>query len=130
MHDNEILQTIKMIDEETLDIRTITMGISLIDCMDPDIHVSCQKVEEKICRLAKELVSTANTIEKTYGIPIVNKRISVTPISMLVGVSGGNPVEYALTLEKCAQKLGVDFIGGYSALVQKGYAAGDEALID
>lgn len=130
MHDNEILQTIKMIDEETLDIRTITMGISLIDCMGPDIHVSCQKVEEKICRLAKNLVSTANKIEKTYGIPIVNKRISVTPISMLVGVSGGDPVEYALTLEKCAQKLGVDFIGGYSALVQKGYAAGDEALID
>ena len=130
MHNNEILQTIKMIDEETLDIRTITMGISLIDCMDPDIHVSCQKVEEKICRLAKDLVSTANKIEKTYGIPIVNKRISVTPISMLVGVSGGNPVEYALTLEKCAQKLDVDFIGGYSALVQKGYAAGDEALIN
>lgn len=130
MHNNEILQTIKMIDEETLDIRTITMGISLIDCMDPDIHVSCQKVEEKICRLAKDLVSTANKIEKTYGIPIVNKRISVTPISMLVGVSGGNPVEYAMTLEKCAQKLDIDFIGGYSALVQKGYAAGDEALIN
>ena len=130
MQTNEILETIKMIDEECLDIRTITMGISLLDCMDPDIHKSCEKVEEKICRLAKDLVATGNEIEKTYGIPVVNKRISVTPISMLVACSGGNPVEYALTLERCAQKLGVDFIGGYSALVQKGYAHGDLELIE
>ena len=130
MQTNEILETIKMIDEEYLDIRTITMGISLLDCMDPDIHVSCQKVEEKICRLAKDLVKVGNDFSKTYGIPVVNKRISVTPIAMLVACSGGNPVEYALTLERCAQKLGVDFIGGYSALVQKGYAAGDNALIE
>lgn len=129
MQVNEILQTIRMIDEECLDIRTITMGISLLDCMDPDIHVSCQKVEKKICTLAKDLVATGNEIEKTYGIPVVNKRISVTPISMLVACSGGNPVEYAITLERCAQKLGVDFIGGYSALVQKGYAHGDLELI-
>ncbi len=124
MQTNEILETIKMIDEEYLDIRTITMGISLLDCMDPDIHVSCQKVEEKICHLAKDLVKVGNDFSKIYGIPVVNKRISVTPIAMLVACSGGNPVEYALTLERCAQKLGVDFIGGYSALVQKGYAAG------
>ena len=130
MQTNEILETIKMIDEEYLDIRTITMGISLLDCMDPDIHVSCQKVEEKICRLAKDLVKVGNDFSKTYGIPVVNKRISVTPIAMLVACSGGNPVEYALTLERCAQKLGVDFIGGYSALVQKGYAAGDNELIE
>ena len=129
MQVNEILQTIRMIDEECLDIRTITMGISLLDCMDPDIHVSCQKVEKKICTLAKDLVATGNEIEKTYGIPVVNKRISVTPISMLVACSGGNPVEYAITLERCAQKLGVDFIGGYSSLVQKGYAHGDLELI-
>lgn len=130
MHTNEILETIKMIDEEYLDIRTITMGISLLDCMDPDIHASCRKVEEKICRLAKNLVSVGNEIEKTYGIPVVNKRISVTPISMLVACSKGDPVEYALTLERCAKKLGVDFIGGFSALVQKGYAAGDRELIE
>ena len=130
MQTNEILETIKMIDEEYLDIRTITMGISLLDCMDPDIHVSCQKVEEKICRLAKDLVKVGNDFSKSYGIPVVNKRISVTPIAMLVACSGGNPVEYALTLERCAQKLGVDFIGGYSALVQKGYAAGDNELIE
>ncbi len=130
MQTQEILETIKMIDEEYLDIRTITMGISLLDCIDPDIHVSCQKVEEKICRLAKDLVKTGNEIEKTYGIPVVNKRISVTPISMLVAASKGNPVEYALTLERCAQKLGVDFIGGFSALVQKGFAEGDRELIE
>ena len=130
MQTNEILETIKMIDEEYLDIRTITMGISLLDCMDPDIHVSCQKVEEKICHLAKDLVKVGNDFSKIYGIPVVNKRISVTPIAMLVACSGGNPVEYALTLERCAQKLGVDFIGGYSALVQKGYAAGDNELIE
>ncbi len=129
MQTQEILQTIKMIDEECLDIRTITMGISLLDCMDTDIHASCQKIENKICTLAKNLVSVGNEIEKTYGIPVVNKRISVTPISMLVACSGGNPVEYAITLERCAQKLGVDFIGGYSALVQKGYAHGDLELM-
>lgn len=130
MQTKEILETIKMIDEEYLDIRTITMGISLLDCIDPDIHRSCQKVEEKICRLAKDLVKTGNEIEKTYGIPVVNKRISVTPISMLVAASKGDPVEYALTLERCAKKLGVDFIGGFSALVQKGFAAGDKELIE
>ncbi len=130
MQISDIQETIKMIDEECLDIRTITMGISLLDCADPDIHKSCEKIEKKICTLAKDLVSVGEEIEKTYGIPVVNKRISVTPISMLVAVSGGNPVEYALTLEKCAQKLGVNFIGGYSALVQKGFAHGDKELIE
>lgn len=130
MQTNEILETIKMIDEEYLDIRTITMGISLLDCIDPDIKKACEKVETKICTLAKDLVKVGNEIEKTYGIPVVNKRISVTPIAMLVAASGGNPVEYALTLERCAQKLGVDFIGGYSALVQKGFAHGDKELIE
>lgn len=130
MQTNEILETIKMIDEEYLDIRTITMGISLLDCIDPDIHRSCEKIEKKICTLAKDLVKVGDDIAKTYGIPVVNKRISVTPIAMLVAASGGNPVEYALTLERCAQKLGVDFIGGYSALVQKGFAHGDKELIE
>ena len=127
---NDILETIKMIDEEYLDIRTITMGISLLDCMDTDIDKSCEKIKKKICSKAKDLVKVGNEFGKEYGIPVVNKRISVTPISMLVAVSGGDPVKYALTLEECAQELGVDFIGGFSALVQKGYASGDKELIE
>lgn len=130
MQVSEIQETIKMIDEECLDIRTITMGISLLDCIDPDIDTSCRKCEEKICRLARDLVRTGEEISRTYGIPVVNKRISVTPIAFLVAASGGDPVKYARMLERCAQKLGVDFIGGYSALVQKGYAHGDRELID
>lgn len=130
MQVSEIQETIKMIDEECLDIRTITMGISLLDCIDPDIDTSCRKCEEKICRLARDLVRTGEEISRTYGIPVVNKRISVTPIAFLVAASGGDPVKYALMLERCARKLGVDFIGGYSALVQKGYAHGDRELID
>lgn len=126
---SNILETIKMIDEEDLDVRTITMGISLIDCMDSDIDKSCEKVYKKITTKAKDLVKVGEQIEKEYGIPIINKRISVTPISMLVGVSGGDPVKYALTLEKAAQEVGVNFIGGYSALVQKGFSAGDKELI-
>ncbi|WP_415980243.1 PFL family protein [Faecalicoccus pleomorphus] len=130
MQIKEILETIKMIDEEYLDIRTITMGISLLDCMDTDIDKSCEKIKKKICSKAKDLVKVGNEFGKEYGIPVVNKRISVTPISMLVAVSGGDPVKYALTLEECAQELGVDFIGGFSALVQKGYASGDKELIE
>ncbi|WP_276935561.1 PFL family protein [Dielma fastidiosa] len=122
---NDILQTIKMIDEEDLDIRTITMGISLLDCADADIDKSCEKIYNKITRLAKDLVKTGNDIEKEYGIPVINKRISVTPIAMLAAVSGGDPIKYALTLERCAQSVGVNFIGGFSALVQKGFSAGD-----
>jgi uncharacterized protein (UPF0210 family) len=126
---SEILETIEMIDKECLDIRTITMGISLLDCADSDIRRSCEKIEKKILRLAKDLVKTGEEISLTYGIPVVNKRISVTPIALLCAVSGGDPVEYALTLEKCARELGIDFIGGYSALVQKGFSAGDRELI-
>lgn len=126
---HEILETIKMIDEEYLDVRTITMGISLIDCADSDIDRSCEKIYQKITRVAKDLVKTGEDIEREYGIPIINKRISVTPISILLGVSGGDPVKYALTLERCAQDVGVNFIGGYSALVQKGYSAGDKELM-
>ena len=123
---NDILETIKMIDE----VRTITMGISLLDCCDSDIDRSCEKIYNKITRLAKDLVKTGEDISREYGIPIINKRISVTPISMLLAASGGNPLKYALTLEKCAQAVGVNFIGGYSALVQKGYAAGDKELME
>lgn len=127
---HDILETIKMIDEEYLDVRTITMGISLLDCCDSDIDKSCEKIYNKITRLAKDLVKTGEDIEREYGIPIINKRISVTPIAMLVAVSGGDPVKYAHTLERCAQTVGVNFIGGYSALVQKGCAAGDRELME
>ena len=126
----DIMETITMIQEENLDIRTITMGISLLDCADSDIDESCRKIYEKITRLAGNLVSVGEEIEAKYGIPIINKRISVTPIAMLVAVSGGDPVKYAHTLEKAALKVGVNFIGGYSALVHKGFAAGDKELIE
>ena len=126
---HDILETINMIREENLDIRTITMGISLLSCADSDISRSCDKVYDKICRQAQHLVATGENIEKEYGIPIIHKRIAVTPISMLVAASGGDPVLYAKTLEQASQTVGVNFIGGYSALVQKGFAAGDEALI-
>ena len=125
----DIMETITMIQEENLDIRTITMGISLLDCCDSDIDKSCEKVYNKIYRLAKDLVSTGEAIEKKYDIPIVNKRISVTPIAMLVAASGGDPVKYAKTLDRVAKDIGVNFIGGYSALVQKGFSAGDRELI-
>ncbi len=126
----DILETITMIQEENLDIRTITMGISLLDCCDSDIDRSCEKVYDKIVRYAGDLVKTGEDIEKKYGIPIVNKRISVTPIAMLVGASGGDPVKYAKTLDRAAKTVGVNFIGGYSALVQKGFAPGDKELIE
>ena len=125
----DIMDPITMIQEENLDIRTITMGMSLLDCADSDIDRSCNKVYDKITRLAEKLVATGEDIEHMYGIPIINKRISVTPIAMLAAVSGGDPVKYALTLERAAQTVGVNFIGGYSALVHKGFSAGDLALI-
>ena len=127
---SDIMETITMIQEENLDIRTITMGISLLDCADSDIDKSCEKVYNKITTKAKDLVATGEFLEKKYGIPIVNKRISVTPIAMLVGVSGGDPVKYAKVLDKAAKEVGVNFIGGFSALVQKGFSAGDRELIE
>ncbi|MBQ3253746.1 MAG: PFL family protein [Acholeplasmatales bacterium] len=131
MYNNkEIIETIKMIQEQHLDVRTITMGISLIDCMDTDIDKSCQKVYNKIYNYANKLVETGEFISKKYGIPIINKRVSVTPIAMLLGVSGGDPIKYAKTLDKVANDIGIDFIGGYSALVQKGFAPGDKELIE
>lgn len=127
---NDIMETITMIQDENLDIRTITMGISLLDCADSDIDSSCRKVYDKITSRAAGLVEVGETIEKKYGIPIVNKRISVTPIAMLLAASGGDPVKYALTLDAAAKKVGVNFIGGFSALVQKGFSAGDRELIE
>lgn len=126
---DEILETINMINKENLDIRTITMGISLIDCMDSDIDKSCKKVYDKIYNKASRLVDVGSYLQKTYGIPIINKRVSVTPIAMLIGASGGDPIKYAKTLDKVGKDIGIDFIGGYSALVQKGFSAGDFELI-
>ena len=128
---HDILETINMIDNENLDVRTVTMGISLLDCIDPDIKKSTDKVYDKICRYAENLVVTGEDISREYGIPIVNKRIAVTPIAMLAGANKGeSPVLYARTLDRAAKTVGVNFIGGYSALVHKGFGPGDHALIE
>ena len=126
----QILETIKMISEENLDIRTITMGISLLDCIDSDSDRACEKIYEKITSKAKDLVKVGQQIEAEYGIPIANKRVTVTPISLIAASSHDHDyVKYAKTLDRAAKALGIDFIGGYSALVQKGYQTGDETLI-
>ncbi len=127
----EIMETIKMIDDEHLDIRTITMGISLLDCIDSSAEKACEKIYEKITRLAKDLVKTGEDISRQYGIPIINKRISVTPISIIAGASDAESyVMFAETLDRAAKATGVNFIGGFSALVQKGFTKGDRILID
>ena len=126
----DILETINMIDNENLDVRTITMGISLLDCIDEDIDKACTKVYDKICRNAKDLVKTGEDIQKEFGIPIIHKRISVTPIGMVAApCQSKNVVKFAHTLDKAAKELGVNFIGGYSALVSKGMTKSDELLI-
>ncbi len=127
---SDILETIRMIQDECLDIRTITMGISLLDCIDSDIDKACEKVYNKITTCAKNLVSVGNEIEKEYGIPIINKRISVTPIAMISAACHQSPVKFAITMDKAAEAVGVNLIGGYSALVQKGFSAGDKELIE
>nr|WP_040470840.1 PFL family protein [Lentilactobacillus kisonensis] len=130
MGTKQILDTIQMISEEKLDIRTITMGISLFDCIDSDGEKARQKIYDKLTTSAQDLVKVANQIESEYGIPIVNKRISVTPISMIAAAChDDNYVAYAKTMERAAETLGVDLIGGFSALVQKGYQSGDKKLI-
>ncbi len=127
----EILETLKMFREEHLDIRTITMGISLRDCADSNIDEACRKVYDKITRCAEHLVKIGEEIETEYGVPIINKRISVTPISHLCDAAKeGDPVLFALTLDRAAMATGVNFIGGYSALVQKGYTMGEKRLIE
>ncbi len=131
MNTNEILETINMIDNEDLDVRTITMGISLLDCIHPDVEIAAQKVYDKICRYAEHLVKTGEDISKQYGIPIINKRISVTPIAMIAGACPtASPVRFAKALDRAAHTVGVNFIGGYSALVHKGFGPGDYALIE
>ena len=119
-----------MIQDECLDIRTITMGISLLDCIDSDIGKACDKIYDKITACAKDLVKVGEDIEKEFGVPIINKRLSVTPIAMVSAACKESPVKFALTMEKAAKAVGVNLIGGYSALVQNGFAAGDEKLIN
>lgn len=127
----DILETITMIQDENLDVRTITMGISLLDCCHSDVDVMCQKVYDKITRYAKDLVKTGEQIEKEFGIPIINKRISVTPAAMiLASCENRDAVKLAKTLEKAAVTCGVNFLGGFSALVQKGFGPGDRELIE
>ena len=128
----EVNETNKMIEQENLDVRTITLGISLLDCIDSDLDKVNKNIYEKITRLAKNLVETGNEIEKDYGIPIVNKRISVTPIALVGGAACKCPEDFvtiAKTLDKVANEVGVNFIGGYSALVSKGMTKAEENLI-
>lgn len=127
---NDILETINMISQDNLDIRTITMGISLRDCASEDYKVTCRKIYDKISKLAQNLVKTGEDIERDFGIPIINKRISVTPIAIIA--EGCNTDDYAVfahAMEKAAENVGVNFIGGFSALVHKGYTRGDKHLI-
>ncbi len=128
----EVMETNRMIGEQNLDVRTITIGISLLDCIDSDPDASCDRIYEKITRTAENLVPTGEKIEREYGIPIVNKRISVTPISLVGGASChimSDFVKFARTLDRAAKTLGVNYIGGYSALVSKAMTAADELLI-
>ena len=128
---NDILETINMIKQENLDIRTVTMGISLFDCISDDQKRLEQKVYDKITKSAKDLVKTAEDLEHTYGIPIINKRVSLTPVSLIGGALDPEGfVRLALVLEKAANELGVNFIGGFGALVQKGMTLGAKNLID
>ena len=128
---SDIMKTLDMIDHQHLDIRTITMGISLRDCAHPDMSVCARKIYDKICHCAEHLVETGCTIENEYGIPIVNKRISVTPAALVAeSCEGGDYVLIARSMDNAARQCGVNFIGGYSALVHKGFTNGDRRLIE
>jgi uncharacterized protein (UPF0210 family) len=126
----QIMETVSMIEEQHLDIRTVTLGISLIDCADADIRRATAKAYDKICARAANLVSEAEQVSREYGIPIINKRIAVTPIALLAAACPqSDPIDFALMLDRAAAECGIDFIGGYSALVDKGFSPGDRALI-
>ena len=130
INSSEILQTIEMIDQQHLDVRTVTMGISLLDCADSSMDACCRKVYDKICRKAEKLVETGCAIEREFGIPIVNKRVSVSPISLVAAACREEDyTPLALTLDKAAKTVGVNFIGGFSALAQKGFTDSDLRLI-
>jgi uncharacterized protein (UPF0210 family) len=129
--DQEILETIRMVELETLDIRTTTLGISLLDCADPDLESTCEKIYSKIVHHAKNLGTVADSIEADYGIPIVNRRIAVTPVSWIAGPSGAEDLTpLALALDAAAKEVGVDFIAGFSAYVHKGFSRADHALLE
>ena len=131
LNTSEIIETIRMIQAEHLDIRTITMGISLRDCADGDAARACARIHAKITRLARDLVHVGEEIAGEYGIPIINKRIAVTPISQVASASDtADYIPFACALDEAAKEVGVNFIGGYSALVQKGYTRGDHHLIE
>lgn len=132
IHISEVIETNKMIEHENLDVRTITMGINLLDCADSRLDVLCENIYNKITRLAKDLVKTGDDIAREYGIPIVNKRISITPIALVGGSACQTPDDYvriAQTLDAAAAKVGINFLGGYSAIVSKGMSRSDELLI-
>lgn len=130
IHPQEILQTIEMIQQQHLDIRTITMGINLLDCADPSTEVCCENIYQKIVRSARDLVKVGEEIAAEFGIPIVNKRISVTPISLVTAATdAADYTIFAKTLDRAAQDVGVNFIGGFSALVHKGFTDSDRKLI-
>jgi hypothetical protein len=130
---NEVFETINMVSQENLDVRTITMGISLLDCIDPDLDRLCEKIYAKITESAKDLVRVGDELGSEFGVPVINKRISVTPIALIGGAACSSTrdfVRIAEALDDAAKKVGVNFIGGYSALVQKGMTAGDRLLIE
>lgn len=130
---NEVFETIEMVSHENLDVRTITMGISLLDCIDPDLDRLCDKIYSKITESAKNLVSVGDEIGRKYGVPVINKRISVTPIALIGGAACRDTkdfVKIAKTLDRAATEVGVNFLGGYSALVQKGMTKADRLLIE
>ncbi len=132
IHISEVIETNKMIEHENLDVRTITMGINLLDCADSRLDVLCDNIYLKITTLAKDLVKTGDDIAREYGVPIVNKRISITPISLVGGSACQTPEDYvriAKTLDAAAAKVGINFLGGYSAIVSKGMSRSDELLI-
>lgn len=124
----EILDTLRMIDSQKLDVRTITMGISLLDCVSDDVEALCSRVYDKIARKAERLVAVGEEIEREFGVPIVNKRVSVTPVALITG-GVAEPLPVALALDRAAERTGINFIGGYTALVQKGMTPADRRLI-
>lgn len=127
INSSQIMQTIRMIKEDKLDIRTITLGINLLDCASEDTKRTAQRVYDKVCRIAKNLAKTGCDIEAEFGIPIVNKRIAVSPVAM---IAQGDPLPIAIALDNAARELGIDLLGGYSALVQKGFTDAERRLID
>jgi len=127
----EIAETVNMFNNQHLDIRTITMGISLLDCVSHDSDIACDRIYNKIMKMAGNLVEVAENIEHEYGVPIINKRISVTPIALIAGATDDKDyLKFAKTLDRAAKDTGVDFLGGFSALVDKGFTKGDRILID